>query len=180
MAEAGRLGAREMVTTAGRFAAGDVVLVRRNAPRLDVSNGDRGVVRAVDGDGLYVRFDDRYRFLPRAFIETATRRGDPSVQHGYAITAYVAQGMTCRAAFVFARDDLYREWAHTALSRGREENRLYVIAESASLRAEIAPSEPTRDTRRALIDALGRSRPETMASELAQSQRQDSDRDIAR
>ena len=166
MANAGCLGTRTMVTRAGAFAAGDVVLVRRNASRLDVSNGDRGVVHAVDGGGLYVRFGDGFRFLPRDFLDSATRRGDPAVQHGYAITAYVAQGMTCRSAFVLARDDVYREWAYTAMSRGRESNRLYVVTDSGSSRDEFAPPEPRREARSMLVAALGQSQPESMASDL--------------
>jgi ATP-dependent exoDNAse (exonuclease V) alpha subunit len=181
MANAGRLGPRAMVTRAGAFAAGDVVVVRRNASRLDVSNGDRGVVHAVDGGGLYVRFGDSFRFLQRDFLDSTTRRGDPAVQHGYAITAYVAQGMTCRSAFVLARDDdVYREWAYTAMSRGRESNRLYVVAQSASWRDEIAPTEPRRSARSELIAALGRSQPETMASDLGDIQQRRPELDLGR
>jgi ATP-dependent exoDNAse (exonuclease V) alpha subunit len=166
MANAGCLGPRTMDSRAGAFAVGDVVLVRRNASRLDVSNGDRGVVHAVDGGGLYVRFGERFRFLPRDFLDSTTRRGDPAVQHGYAITAYVAQGMTCRSAFVLARDDVYREWAYTAMSRGRESNRLYVVTDGGSSRDEFAPPEPRREARSRLVASLGQSRPESMASDL--------------
>jgi conjugative relaxase-like TrwC/TraI family protein len=166
LVQEGRLGTVTMTTPAGTFATGDVVLVRRNSLRLDVRNGERGVVHAVDADGLYVRFGDRFRVLPRDFLESRTPHGDPAVQHGYAMTAYAAQGMTCQSAFVLARDDLYREWAYTAMSRGRDSNRLYVIAQTTRPRDEIAPAEPARDAREALIAALGRSQSEAMASDL--------------
>lgn len=180
MSQAGRLGPTTMATIAGTFAAGDVVLVRRNVLRLDVRNGERGVVQAVDRDGLYVRFGDHFRALPREFLDSKTPQGDPAVQHGYAITAYAAQGMTCESAFVLARDDLYREWAYTAMSRGRDSNRLYVIAQTTRSRDEIAPAEPIRDAREALIAALGRSRHETMASDLDRRPRQDRDLGLGR
>jgi ATP-dependent exoDNAse (exonuclease V) alpha subunit len=180
MSQAGRLGATTIDTADGTFAAGDVVLVRRNALRLDVRNGERGVVHAVDRSGLYVRFGDHFRVLPREFLNSKTPQGDPAVQHGYAITAYAAQGMTCQSAFVLARDDLYREWAYTAMSRGRDSNRLYVIAQTTRSRDEIAPAEPIRDARDALIAALGRSQHETMASDLGRGRREDRDLGLGR
>jgi hypothetical protein len=63
--------------------------------------------------------------------------------HGYAITAYVAQGMTCERAYVLARDDAYREWAYD----------------------ESAPADCVRTARAALTAALSRSDERPFASE---------------
>ena len=103
----GRLGDSELDAGETSFATGDRIVVRRNDRRLDVRNGDRGVVAAVDlGEGtLTVRIGDGERTLPRLFLERRTRGGDPPLQHGYALTAYVAQGLTCRAALVLVHDD---------------------------------------------------------------------------
>ena len=78
-----------------------------------------------------------------------TAHGDPVVAHGYAFTGHVAQGLTVRESFVLATDELYREWAYTALSRARDANRLYVVG------AE--PRDPRRD--RAVGATLARRRP---------------------
>ena len=131
--------------SAGTFAAGDVVLVRRNASRLDVRNGERGVVQAVDRGGLYVRFGDRFRALPREFLDSTTpRRSSRSTRlrdHGLR-----RPGDDVRSAFVLARDDLYREWAYTAMSRGRSRTGC-TWSRTAGSRDEFAPAEPSREAR---------------------------------
>ena len=58
--------------------------------------------------------------LPEAYA-----RGG-SLDHGYALTAHLAQGATVDRAFVLGSDELYREWGYTALSRHRAEARFYV------------------------------------------------------
>jgi len=63
-----------------------------------------------------------------------------SVELGYAITKYGAQGMTVDRSFVLADESINREWAYVALSRGRESNRLYLTAHPDQARAEFAPA----------------------------------------
>jgi len=41
-------------------------------------------------------------------------------------------GMTTERAFVLGDDTVYREWGYVAMSRGREENRLYAVASQAT------------------------------------------------
>ena len=48
MRAAGELGGDELPTPAGGVAVGDRVVLRRNDPALDVVNGDRGTVVAID------------------------------------------------------------------------------------------------------------------------------------
>jgi hypothetical protein len=87
------------------------------------------------------------------------------VQHGYAITAYVAQGLTCRTALVLVHEDADREWAYTALSRGRERNQLYTVTNNDPERLEYAPASPDRDPDERLGAALSRSRQQQLAIE---------------
>jgi hypothetical protein len=89
------------------------------------------------------------------------------VQHGYALTAYVAQGLTCRAALVLVHDDADREWAYTALSRGRDCNQLYTVAATARDRLEYAPAGPDRDPELQLTAALNRTRQQQLAVDQA-------------
>ncbi|MGI8593005.1 MAG: hypothetical protein ACR2ML_01305, partial [Solirubrobacteraceae bacterium] len=71
-------------------------------------------------------------------------------EHAYALTGHGTQGGTVEwAAVVGSPEDFTRNWAYTALSRGREPTRLYVAAElpapareRASERAEVAPEAP--------------------------------------
>jgi ATP-dependent exoDNAse (exonuclease V) alpha subunit len=143
-----QLGTDELVAAGATFAAGDRVLVKRNDNRCDVRNGDRGVIDHVDQDAgsLHVRFDDHTVELDARFLSQPTQTSRPPLEHGYAITAYAAQGMTCRHALVLARDDAYREWIYTTMTRASEANRLYVVGERrhGRDRQEFAPDEPSK------------------------------------
>ena len=163
----GQLGSDE-VNAAGRaFASGDRVLVKRNDGRCDVRNGDRGVVESVDAaaGALRVRFDDRLVELDARFLSQPTHDGRPALEHGYALTAYAAQGLTCRHALVLARDEAYSEWIYTTMTRASDANRLYVVGERGRDRDEFAPAEPARDGRVLLAAALTRSRADELAIE---------------
>jgi ATP-dependent exoDNAse (exonuclease V) alpha subunit len=93
--------------------------MRLNDRAVGVTNGDRGVITGVDvpAGSLTVRIANRETVLPAEYLQRRTRSGDPVLQHGYAMTAYVAQGLTCRTALVLAHDDADQEWAYTAMSR---------------------------------------------------------------
>jgi hypothetical protein len=104
--------------------------------------------------------------LDARYLDAATRHG-AALQHAYAITGHVAQGLTFRQTFVLASDQMSREWGYSALSRGREANRLYSVAAAGSgEREEYAPAEPERgDPRQRLAAALERSDAQTLASD---------------
>ena len=122
MRAAGRLGDRELRLPGGAFAVGDHVLVKRNDLRLGVVNGDRGRVIAVDPDARQLTLDlgGEQVTLGAGYLDDRTVHGDPTLQHGYAMTVHVAQGLTVDHAFVLAGPGLNRELGYTALSRGRE------------------------------------------------------------
>jgi ATP-dependent exoDNAse (exonuclease V) alpha subunit len=138
----GALGSDALRLPGGSFAIGDRVVVKRNHQRVDVTNGERGIVAGIDPDGdrLQIDIDGRIVTLDSPLLRDRTERGDPTLLHGYAVTAHVAQGMTVDRAFVLARDGLSREWAYTAMSRGREANHLYVGGDELDARAEFAPT----------------------------------------
>jgi Ti-type conjugative transfer relaxase TraA len=115
----------------GEFATGDRVVTTRNRRGLGVVNGSHGTVADVDEHErtLTVRLDGargdesgRVTTLPAEYLDAG------HVSHGYAITGHKAQGMTIDRAFVLGDEAMYREWGYVALSRGRTENRLYVVA----------------------------------------------------
>jgi conjugative relaxase-like TrwC/TraI family protein len=143
MRDAGAVTGPELRLSAGAFAAGDWVVVKRNDIHAGISNGERGRVVAVDQatGSLSLECGRRRVRLGRDFLLDRTRDGDPTLMHGYAITGHVAQGVTVDHAFILAGEGISREWAYVALSRGRESNSLYLAADPEDLRAEFAPRE---------------------------------------
>jgi conjugative relaxase-like TrwC/TraI family protein len=126
MQGAGRLSGDPLRVGGREFAVGDRVLLLRNAYRLGVLNGTRAAVVTVDHEhgSLGIRTDEGCLVeLPRWYVGAW---GQCWVDHGYAMTATKAQGMTTDRAFVLGTDELYREWGYVAMSRARLETRLYV------------------------------------------------------
>jgi len=161
------LGDTELNVDGRVFAVGDRVVALRNARRLDVLNGTRATITAVDLEhrSLTLRTTDgRTVELPASYLDSRTDRGGPTLDHGYAITGHKAQGMTTGRAFVLGTGDLYREWGYVALSRGRVENHLYLAAPTND-RDEIAPAEPPGDRLTTLTRALQRSRGQQLATD---------------
>lgn len=98
------------------------------------------------------------------YLDDRTRHGDPTLQHGYAMTIHVAQGLTVDQAFVLAGAGLNQELGYTALSRGRHSNRLYAAREPDTSRVEYAPADAHRiDPIARLATALGTSSATTLA-----------------
>ena len=142
MREDGRLSEEQIVTQEGQpFAVGDRVLTKQNDRRLNVVNGTRAEVTAIDTDrqALEIKLaDGTERRLDAGYLE----RG--SLAHGYALTAHAAQGATVDRAYVLGTDDLYQEWGYTALTRHRHEARFYVVSPGSVERA-IPGLEPQPD-----------------------------------
>jgi conjugative relaxase-like TrwC/TraI family protein len=107
------------------FQVGERVLCLRNHRHLGVVNGTTGTITAIDHTARSLTLQpadtaDAVR-LPAAYLDNG------HLTHGYALTGHKAQGLTCDATFVLGSDEIYREWGYVALSRGRQDNRLYVI-----------------------------------------------------
>jgi len=123
----GRLGAERLHLATGEFALGDRVVCLRNSDALGVRNGTRGTVEAVDAERRTLTvLSDRgdHATLDRAYLEAGHFR------HGYALTGHSAQGVTVERAFVLGTGgQRLQEWGYVALSRARQETRLYVTGE---------------------------------------------------
>ena len=105
------------------FAAGDLVVARRNDYAHGLVNGGRGIVTAVDAvrEELAVRFGQRQARVPTAYLR------DGGLDHGYALTIHQAQGLTCDQALLLGSDVLYREAGYVALSRSRQRNDIHLV-----------------------------------------------------
>ena len=162
----GRLGAQVLAAREREFAVGDrIVTLKTHRRRLGVNNGTRGTVTGVDlaAGALEVRTDDgRVVRLPRWYL--AGSRRHRWVDYGYAVTCHKAESMTTDRAFVLGSEGIYREWGQTALSRGRKENKLYLVVGENPLAQEIEVlGQAKQDPVAVIVRALGRSHAKTLA-----------------
>ncbi|MCA1697071.1 MAG: ATP-binding domain-containing protein, partial [Actinobacteria bacterium] len=156
----GVLGDVELTVRGRSFSVGDEVMTLRTDRGLGVINGSRGVVENVDvsASELEVRLDgDRVVTLQNEYLEAG------HVTHAYAITGHKAQGMTTDRAFVLGDDSMYREWGYVAMSRGREENRLYVVMGDGCGRDDVGGAIERPHEVDQLVRSLERSRAKSMA-----------------
>ncbi|MFT8396637.1 MobF family relaxase [Propionibacterium sp.] len=108
---------------------GDLVITRRNDRRLRsgsswVRNGDRWTVTKLREDGSVTIRQTSRRFggsivLPASYVAK-------HLDLGYAVTAHRAQGVTTDTSHVVVTSTTTRENLYVAMTRGREENHVYV------------------------------------------------------
>ena len=134
--DGGHLGAELQYGTVG-VAVGDRVICRRNDQAVDVDNGTRGTVRAVDRERVVLETDaGTVRALPAGYVAE-------HLEHAYALTGHGMQGGTVEwAGVVAAPRDLTRGWSYTALSRARATTRLHVHGAQAEQADDQAEREP--------------------------------------
>ncbi len=138
----GELADDVLVTERRSFALGDEVLFLRNARRLGVLNGTRGVVLARDGRTLSIETDAGPLVVPQKYIEAG------HLDHGYASTIHKAQGATYDRTFVLASESLSKESGYVAMSRARFGSELFVASGpfEHGHGPDVAPEEPLATT----------------------------------
>ena len=147
--EHGELGPG-MIVRGREYSPGDRIITLRNDRRIGVVNGQRGTVRSVDAESgsMRVHFDgERWvREIPGEYLVAG------NVDHGHAMTIHKSQGLTCDRSFVLVDDHTHGEAAYTALTRGRDENHLYITAEEPDVdhHGAIDDETPIDGIRRAL------------------------------
>jgi ATP-dependent exoDNAse (exonuclease V) alpha subunit len=157
LVDEGALGPVVATVGATEFRIGDRVIAHRNRYDLGVLNGDTGTVTSANRTHVHITLDeDRQLRLPVSYV------ADGLLTHAYATTVHKAQGMTCDEMFTLGDDGLYNELGYTALSRGRERNRLYVVA-GAWDQTPGASIDPLAHVR----SALTTSRAQTAAIDIA-------------
>jgi hypothetical protein len=144
------------------FQAGDRILCRLNHSRLGVLNGDLATVTGVEQENRRLMVcldrDPEPRELPAWYLE----QGD--VDYGYALTGHKAQGVTTDRTFVVVDGSTEREWAYVAMSRGRQDNTLYVATpEAADKQCTHLTHQASHDPVDGLTAALNRSSTHTAA-----------------
>ncbi len=165
----GRLGRERLRLEDGReFALGDRVLCTRNNSRLGITNGSRGTITTIDqrSRSIALELDDHRRLeLPRAYLAAG------HLTHAYALTGHKTQGLTLEQAFVLAdgRGQL-KEWGYVALSRARDQTRLYTAAGEPDPHASPHRPEPAAPLDQ-LADALTRPAAQTLALDTPRTER---------
>lgn len=120
-----------------RLAVGDRIVCTRNDRVAGVKNGEFGTILETDTAGIRVKFDDK-----REQTINLWQYGD--IQHGYASTVHKSQGATVERTFVLGTAGMDSNLAYVALSRHREDTRLYAgrsdFEDVASLRETLSRS----------------------------------------
>jgi len=143
-----------------RASAGDLIVARENDhqfvtdPGHTLANGDRFVVEAVIGEGLFVRrvLEDE-QLAERPVLYPAAKLTTTDL--GYAVTGHTGQGGTVTRGEAVFRGGEPREWAYVALTRGRERNTARVITQ---VRAADPRAGTRADPELARADLLRRER----------------------
>jgi conjugative relaxase-like TrwC/TraI family protein len=180
MADLGRLGEQTLSVGDQEFAVGDRVVLRRNDRALRVENGTRGRVVDVDPDAMVLTIelvDGSNRELPSRYLNLPSRRGVSTVEHGYALTAHLAQGMTTDRAFVLGSETVYGEWGYVAWSRARHGTRFYVVEPEISEEHHTA-AHPSNDRFAEAVRRMERSEAQQVGID-SQPQAQDDGRRAA-
>ena len=149
MADHDRLGTETVQAGDANFAAGDLVVTRINDRRAGIRNLQRWQVIEADSEVRELRLrsieDTREVTVGASYLDATTRHDRTSLQHGYAVTGHTAQGTTRAAVFAQAEAGIYRQWAATALSRAKEEMRLYAVVGEEPIDLETGPTHNRTD-----------------------------------
>jgi Ti-type conjugative transfer relaxase TraA len=178
MIAAGKLGESSLQVAGTEFAPGDRVMALCNNRGLGVVNGTRGVVEQIDatrGDLRMCCDDGSSVRLPASYLASG------HLTHAYAITGHKAQGMTTERGLVLGDETLYREWAYVAMSRGRSNNRLYVVAGEDLDRDDLGGQvSKVADPLTEVTRALARSRAKELALDAHESVGREGEREADR
>ena len=121
---AGELSGEPLVVNERPFQIGDHVICTRNDYANGILNGTTGTITHIDHEEAAVTLatEDGTRRLDDEYLAAG------SMRHGYAVTVHKAQGRTCEHGLLLASDDLHREMGYVGLSRGKQSNRMYLVA----------------------------------------------------
>ena len=162
MRDQGRLGPAEIHTPGRSFAQGDHVICRRNERQLDLVNGTRGAITALDpltGQLTITDPNGAKHSVDRGYLDAG------HLDHAYATTGHALQGATVDHALILGSEDLYQQWGYTALSRHRQTARFYLHADAQEARPlpGLDPRPDPIDER--LREILGPPRAKALASD---------------
>jgi conjugative relaxase-like TrwC/TraI family protein len=135
------------------YQQGERVLCVRNDRKLGVRNGTVATITNIDHQqrAVTIRTDRGFAHaLPARYLDAGHLR------YGYAFTIHKSQGATVDTCLLLGSDTLDQNRGYTALSRGRTNNRIYLV-ETHQPDPELHhhKTRPERDPRTTLVEALG-------------------------
>ena len=147
------------------FAAGDRIVCLHNDRRIGVHNAMFGTIELSTDDGFRVRVDGAEH---RVHVPL-TYAADGHLSHAYATTVHKAQGATYERALLLGDDRLYRQAGYTGLSRGKQRNDIYLVADDDRDRDAELEEHGRHDAdlpSERFVRALGRDGAKVTATEL--------------
>lgn len=121
------------------FASGDRLLFTRNDRDLAVKNGMLGTVLKTDPTSLTIVLDDRDGSEKSRTVTLDIYNYD-AVDHGYATTIHKSQGATVDKTFVLGSNTMDRHLTYVAMTRHRQDTRLYAGKDEFSTLQRLACS----------------------------------------
>ncbi len=111
------------------IGAGDLIQTRKNDTALGVANRQQWIVQHVENDGtVYAREAASGRRNPRT-IALPPEYVSEHAHLSYAATAYGVQGATVNSSHTFLTEATSAAGVYVGMTRGREQNRLHVVAD---------------------------------------------------
>ena len=163
LVEHGAIDSDSVVIGGLPFATGDRVVCLHNDRRVGVHNAMFGTVEAFDTDSLTMKVDGDTQRLRVPFSYAA----DGHLTHAYATTVHKAQGATYERALLLGDDRLYRQAGYTGLSRGKQRNDIYLVADDdrdRDIELEEHGSNEADSPRDRFVQALARDGGKSMAT----------------
>lgn len=107
-----------------KLATDDRMVFTRNDKELGIRNGSLGTVKSLDSENIKVELDAEKGQEPQSVTIAPNQYQD--FDHGYAITIHKSQGMTVDQSFVLDKGNMDRHLTYVAMSRHKEEAKVYV------------------------------------------------------
>jgi ATP-dependent exoDNAse (exonuclease V) alpha subunit/predicted mannosyl-3-phosphoglycerate phosphatase (HAD superfamily) len=108
------------------FAPGDRIVFTRNDREIGVKNGMLGTVESIRGGSISVLLDREDKQTQRV---TFNPKQYNAFDHGYAVTIHKSQGATVSSSYVLGSRSMDHSLSYVAMTRHREQMRLYVCEE---------------------------------------------------
>ncbi|MGH9283102.1 MAG: ATP-dependent DNA helicase, partial [Acidimicrobiales bacterium] len=163
LAEAGEVSGPAMEVAGRSFQVGDYVVAGANNRRLRstsdpgwwVKNGSRGTVAVVDAEAgrLSVDFEGAGGGVHRV-VMPARYLGAGHLDWAYAVTDYGVQGRTLERSRSVVDDTTTSAGAYVATTRGRLENRIYLVDGTVADERDVEASHGAPSQRESSFDAL--------------------------
>lgn len=169
----GELAGEPLVVAGREYLIGDQVVARRNDRRLRgqaggefVKNGSAGTVTNLHPETgeVTVAFEREGSIrVPRTYLAAGR------LEHGYARTSYGVQGATHGTARYHPTDQSSFEEGYVAITRGRDQSRLYIVDGTITHNDDETHQrpDPQRFDLGDIADALTRRRTGSMAADTA-------------